>query len=74
MQLSKETGRVSDRCPAVLRLQEERRECAALLFSGMEAGWLRPVVGPQYPLDKAAQAHHDIIESSGASGKMVLTM
>ncbi|XP_075887446.1 quinone oxidoreductase [Nelusetta ayraudi] len=53
---------------------EERRECAALLFSGMEAGWLRPVVGPQYPLDKAPQAHHDIIESSGASGKMVLTM
>ncbi|XP_043990553.1 quinone oxidoreductase isoform X2 [Gambusia affinis] len=53
---------------------EEKRECAALLFAGMEAGWLRPVVGPQYPLEKAAQAHHDIIESPGASGKIVLTM
>ncbi|KAM9349296.1 quinone oxidoreductase-like [Symphorus nematophorus] len=53
---------------------EENKECAALLFAGMEAGWLRPVVGPKYPLDKAAQAHHDIIESPGAAGKMVLTM
>lgn len=40
----------------------------------MEAGWLRPVVGSQYPLDQAAQAHHDIIESPGAAGKIVLTM
>lgn len=55
-------------------LQEERKECAAYLFAGMEAGWLRPVVGSQYPLDKAAQAHHDIIESPGAAGKIVLTM
>ncbi|XP_077414525.1 quinone oxidoreductase [Vanacampus margaritifer] len=52
----------------------ERKECAALLFAGMEAGWLRPVVGDQYGLDKAAQAHHDIIESRGATGKIVLTM
>uniref|UniRef100_H3CCB6 Crystallin, zeta (quinone reductase) n=1 Tax=Tetraodon nigroviridis TaxID=99883 RepID=H3CCB6_TETNG len=53
---------------------EERKECAAYLFAGMEAGWLRPVVGSRYPLDQAAQAHHDIIESPGAAGKMVLTM
>lgn len=54
--------------------QEETKECSALLYAGMEAGWLRPVVGPQYPLDKAAQAHHDIIECPGAAGKIVLTM
>ncbi|XP_023253999.1 quinone oxidoreductase [Seriola lalandi dorsalis] len=53
---------------------EEKKECAALLYAGMETGWLRPVVGSQYPLDKAAQAHHDIIESPGAAGKIVLTM
>ncbi|GLD62135.1 quinone oxidoreductase, partial [Lates japonicus] len=53
---------------------EEKKECAALLFAGMEAGWLRPVVGRQYPLSEAAQAHHDIIESPGAAGKIVLTM
>ncbi|XP_076601300.1 quinone oxidoreductase-like [Chaetodon auriga] len=53
---------------------EEKKECAALLSAGMESGWLRPVVGSQYPLEKAAQAHHDIIESPGAAGKIVLTM
>uniref|UniRef100_A0A3Q0QXP1 Crystallin, zeta (quinone reductase) n=1 Tax=Amphilophus citrinellus TaxID=61819 RepID=A0A3Q0QXP1_AMPCI len=53
---------------------EEKKECGALLYAGMEAGWLRPVVGSQYPLEKAAQAHCDIIESPGAAGKMVLTM
>uniref|UniRef100_A0A3Q1BA14 Enoyl reductase (ER) domain-containing protein n=1 Tax=Amphiprion ocellaris TaxID=80972 RepID=A0A3Q1BA14_AMPOC len=53
---------------------EETKQCAAQLFAGMEAGWLRPVVGSKYPLDKATQAHHDIIESSGAAGKIVLTM
>ncbi|KAG7221015.1 hypothetical protein INR49_031213, partial [Caranx melampygus] len=54
--------------------QEEKKECAALLYAGMEAGWLRPVVGCQYPLEKAAQAHQDIIESPGAAGKIVLNM
>ncbi|XP_072296443.1 quinone oxidoreductase [Eucyclogobius newberryi] len=53
---------------------EEQGECAALLFSGMEAGWLKPIVGRQYRLQEAPQAHHDIIECPGASGKMVLTM
>ncbi|XP_054458938.1 quinone oxidoreductase [Anoplopoma fimbria] len=51
---------------------EENKECASLLYAGMEAGWLRPVVGSQYPLDNAAQAHHDIIECPGAAGKTVL--
>lgn len=60
--------------PFLLLTQEERKECAALVYAGMEANWLRPVVGSQYPLNKAAQAHHDIIESPGAAGKIVLTM
>lgn len=59
---------------SVLFSQEENKECAALLYAGMEAGWLRPVVGSKYLLEKAAQAHHDIIESPGAVGKIVLTM
>ncbi|KAM8849249.1 quinone oxidoreductase isoform 2-T2 [Spinachia spinachia] len=53
---------------------EENKECAALLYAGMEAGWLRPVVGSQYPLAEAAQAHHDIIQCPGATGKTVLIM
>lgn len=57
-----------------LFVKEETAMAAATLFAGMEAGWLRPVIGPEYSLDKAAQAHEDIINSSGASGKMILTM
>lgn len=57
-----------------LPLQEETAECAAALFAGMEAGWLKPVVGPQFPLENASQAHEDIINSPGAAGKMVLIM
>ena len=44
------------------------------IYSGMESGWLRPIVGKQFPLEQAAQAHREIIESKGARGKMVLTV
>ncbi|CAL8347072.1 unnamed protein product [Merluccius merluccius] len=53
---------------------EEKKECVEALYKGMEAGWLRPSVGRRYPLKMAAQAHQDIMEGSGACGKMVLTM
>ncbi|XP_045570220.1 quinone oxidoreductase isoform X1 [Salmo salar] len=56
------------------RVTEEKAECAAALFAGMDAGWLKPAVGKQYTLDMAYQAHIDIIDCPGASGKMVLTM
>ncbi len=52
--------------------QKETSECAAALFAGMETGWLKPVIGPEYTLDKASQAHEYIINSPGASGKMIL--
>ncbi|KAJ7332585.1 hypothetical protein JRQ81_014765 [Phrynocephalus forsythii] len=52
--------------------KEEMHECAAALLAGIEAGWLKPVVGCEYPLEKAAEAHKDIIHSQGALGKMVL--
>ncbi|NXE13001.1 QOR oxidoreductase, partial [Lophotis ruficrista] len=55
-----------------LATEEERRECATALLDGIEAGWLKPVVGCAYPLEQAAKAHEDIIHSSGARGKMVL--
>lgn len=48
------------------------RECAKALLAGAEAGWLKPVIGPQYPMEKVAEAHKDIIHSQGAMGKMVL--
>ncbi|KAJ6662638.1 hypothetical protein lerEdw1_011775 [Lerista edwardsae] len=54
--------------------KEEMRECAASLLAGVEAGWLKPVIGPQYPMEKVADAHKDIIHSQGALGKMVLVI
>ncbi|KAG8545611.1 hypothetical protein GDO81_020591 [Engystomops pustulosus] len=54
--------------------QEEWREAAAALYGGMESGWLKPLIGPEYPLEKAAQAHVDIIQNSGATGKMIFVL
>lgn len=59
---------------SVCYMQEERRECATAVLDGIEAGWLKPVVGLEYPLEKVAKAHEDIICSSGARGKMVLLL
>ncbi|KAJ7418754.1 Quinone oxidoreductase [Willisornis vidua] len=56
------------------RVMEERQECATALLDGIEAGWLKPVVGLEYPLEKVSKAHEDIICSSGARGKMVLLL
>ncbi|XP_066481557.1 quinone oxidoreductase [Tiliqua scincoides] len=52
--------------------KEEMRECAATLLAGADVGWLKPVVGRQYPMEKVAEAHKDIIHNQGALGKMVL--
>ncbi|XP_041126267.1 quinone oxidoreductase-like isoform X1 [Polyodon spathula] len=54
--------------------KEERAASSALLFAGMKAGLLSPVIGPEYPLEQASPAHEDIISSSGALGKMVLIL
>ena len=53
---------------------KERDEMHAALQGGMEAGWLKPIVGKQFPLENASEAHKDIISGSGALGKMVLTV
>ena len=52
--------------------KEEFQQFAAAFQDGMEIGWLRPVIGLWYSLAQAAQAHEDIIHSSGATGKMIL--
>ncbi|XP_064441318.1 quinone oxidoreductase-like isoform X2 [Mirounga angustirostris] len=54
--------------------KEEFRQFAAALQDGMEIGWLRPVTGSRYSLEKVAQAHENIIHNSGASGKMILLL
>jgi NADPH2:quinone reductase len=43
----------------------------AALVAGLENGTLRPVIGKEFPLSEAAQAHRAVMES-GALGKIVL--
>ncbi|XP_071605928.1 quinone oxidoreductase [Heliangelus exortis] len=55
-----------------LATEEEMQDCARAVLDGIEAGWLKPLVGSEYPLEKVVQAHEDIMHNSGARGKMVL--
>jgi len=52
-------------------LEGEIQSIHRALFAGLENGTLRPVVGRELPIEKAAAAHTDVIESS-AYGKIVL--
>ena len=51
---------------------EERRAIHAALVAGLENGTLNPVVGREFPLAQAVQAHGAVMEA-GAFGKIVLT-
>lgn len=51
--------------------KEQLNEIHAHIYTGLENGYLRPVVGRSFPLPDAALAHHEVIESK-AAGKIVL--
>lgn len=51
--------------------ENEVAESFAAVQGGMEVGWLRPIVGKEFSLEKACDAHEDIINGSGALGKTV---
>ncbi len=51
---------------------QEYKLIYAALDAGLEDGTLRPVVGQKIPLAEAARAHQEIMQPSGAHGKMVL--
>ena len=53
--------------------QQEIKEAMAAVVGGVDQGWINPVVGKEYPLEKAPEAHLDIIEGK-AKGKMVLNV
>lgn len=53
---------------------KELNETHAAIQASIERGWLRPLVGKEFPLEEAAKAHIDIISGSGALGKTVLTV
>ena len=50
---------------------EESRLIDSAIAVGLDSGTMKPVVGKELPLDKAAQAHEDIL-SPGSLGKIVL--
>ena len=50
---------------------EELASIHAVLVAGLENGTLRPVIGKEFPLTEAAQAHRAVMEP-GALGKIVL--
>jgi len=53
----------------------EWREMVAFINAGQELGWVKPVIGEEYPLAKAAEAHKQIIEHAGGTkGKIILTL
>lgn len=49
-------------------------ESVRAIDAGITNGWLRPIVGNEYTLEKASEAHRDIMEGPGALGKTVLTV
>jgi NADPH:quinone reductase len=51
---------------------EERTEIHAALYDGLANGSLRPIVDREMPLAEAANAHVEIMKSSGHHGKIVL--
>lgn len=53
----------------------EFAEIHQAIQKGLANGTLRPVVGKEYALADAAEAHKEVINQSGGSkGKIVLTM
>ncbi|OWF37409.1 quinone oxidoreductase-like [Mizuhopecten yessoensis] len=51
---------------------EEWDQMHAGIKKGMAAGWLKPHIGHTYTLEQAPQAHDDIINTKGATGKLIL--
>ncbi|GBM88588.1 Quinone oxidoreductase [Araneus ventricosus] len=54
--------------------KEEWKQSAEFILKGNEEGWVKPVIDRTYPLEKACDAHRDIIHSSGAKGKLILSV
>eukprot|EP00118_Oscarella_pearsei_P025135 m.307591 g.307591 ORF g.307591 m.307591 type:complete len:358 (+) comp42491_c0_seq1:67-1140(+) len=49
---------------------DEVKDAYAGVQAGVALGWINPIVGKEYPLEKAIEAHVDVIEGN-AKGKMV---
>lgn len=52
---------------------EEEAEIHQKIYQGLKKGFLNPIVGKSFPLENAAKAHHEVIETK-AFGKIILTV
>ena len=55
----------------VLARPEVAREIGAAVGALIDEGYVRPIVGARFPLERAAEAL-ELIDSRGATGKVVL--
>lgn len=59
----------------VFSVQSEWAEMGSFLTKGQADGWLRPVIGLEFPLERASEAHAEVIAHSNATkGKIVLNV
>lgn len=54
--------------------EKELEESYAAIQAGIKNKWLTPIIGKEFSLENASDAHHDIIHGKGALGKMVLNV
>jgi NADPH2:quinone reductase len=52
---------------------EQMNEIHAAIYDGLQAGFLKPIVGKTFPLEDAAEAHRAVIEEK-AFGKIIITI
>lgn len=52
--------------------EQDMTEANAVFQAGIEAGWLRPIIGREFPLQDAEKAHVAIETVGSTRGKMVL--
>lgn len=55
-------------------LEADFQEIEAAVVDGLNRKTLNPIIDKEYHLEKAAQAHIDIMSGAGAHGKLVLTV
>lgn len=52
--------------------QEDWKEMHAAIQQGIKSGWVSPHVHKEYSLTEAEKAHCDVIDNTGAQGKLII--
>ncbi|XP_071947770.1 quinone oxidoreductase-like isoform X2 [Antedon mediterranea] len=54
--------------------EEEKQQVNAAIQPGMEQGWIKPVIGKEYTMKEASQAHEDVISNKPTLGRLVIVI